>query len=49
MFQLSQKLKDENGDGTIVFVDDGNESGLPATELAAFEEHLPLAEKEVIE
>ena len=45
--QLSQKIKDENGDGTIVFVDDGNESSLPAAELAAFEEYLPLAEKEV--
>ena len=43
--QLAQKIKEENGDGNIVHVDDGGEQAI--AELDAFEKYLPLKEKKV--
>ena len=45
--QLAQKLKDENGEGHIVIVEDGQEQQLETEEKAAFEKLLPLASKQV--
>lgn len=45
--QLAQKIKEENGGGEVVVVDDGHEKGLNPDELEVFNEHLPIASKKV--
>ncbi len=45
--QMAQKIKDENGEGEIVHMDDGNEQAISPEELEAFEKHLPLGSKQV--
>ncbi len=47
--QLAQTIKDENGDGDIVYVDDGSETSLPDSELSLFEKFLPVKDKNVID
>lgn len=46
--QLAQTLKEEHGDGIIVFVDDGAEQNMPEEERNKFEEFLPIKDKQVI-
>lgn len=45
---MAQTLKDENGEGTVVIVNDGEESQLRGEEKRAFDKLLPLASKKVI-
>ncbi len=45
--KLAQKIKEENGEGEIVHVEDGNEQATPAEQIAAFERHLALSAKAV--
>ena len=43
--QLAQTIKDENGGGEIVVVNNGAEANMTADELKAFETLLPLSQK----
>ena len=43
---MATKLKEENGDGTIVLIEDGNERAMALDELEAFEALLSLASKQ---
>ena len=45
--QLAQTIKDENGGGEIVVVNNGTETEMTADELSAFEKFLPLSKKVV--
>ena len=46
--QSAQKIKEENGGGTIVTVNDGEEGSLEADEMEALEAFLPLAKKQQV-
>ena len=45
LLQLAQSIKDENGGGEIVVVNNGAEANMTADELKAFETLLPLSQK----
>ena len=45
--QLAQTIKEENGCGEVVVVNNGAETEMTADELSAFEKFLPLSKKEV--
>ena len=46
--QSAQKIKEENGGGTIVTVGDGEEGSLEADEMEALEAFLPMAQKQQV-
>ena len=46
--QSAQKIKEENGGGTIVTVNDGEEGSLEADEMEALEAFLPMAKKQQV-
>lgn len=45
--KLAQSIKEENGGGTVVIVDDGAENALPQSEMQLFDSFLPIGSKAV--